>query len=792
MRQPTGPGERGVVALTIWSLLFSEAVPLAFSAQSTPPAPAAEADEAEVDGGWPRAYTMPTGGTVVIHQPQVASWEGQKHVVAYSAVAYTAPKATKADLGSIKLESNTDVSLEERLVRFGAISLTESNFPKLSRDQTGEVTTFIRDSIPEKDRVIALDRMLAAIETSPIVPKEITGLKADPPKIFFSSTPAVLLNLDGEPIWSPIKENDLRYAVNTNWDLFEHGPSKTFYLRHESSWLKASAVEGPWTPAGDLPGSFAKLPADANWKDVKTALPGKKLDAKKVPQVFVSLEPAELILLEGKPKYEPVEGTALFWVSNTESDIFRAGQNGAVYYLVAGRWFSAPDFVGPWSFATPSLPADFQKIPLEHPRSRVLAAIPGTRQAAEAILVAQIPETARVNVKTLKAPEVSYQGDPKFEPEKGAAPVQSAVNTDKDIFKIGDKYYMCYNGVWFSSKAPNGPWEVETNVPKEIYQIPASSSHHHVTYVTVEEDDDDDDDWATFAVVAGYTGMMIAWGCVVWGSGWYYPPYWGMGGYYPYYYPRFPTYGYSAWYNPYTGAYGRGVTAYGPYGGAGAGARYNPRTGTYARGASAWGPYGSRGVAEAWNPRTGAYGRTRQGSNVYGSWGATSVQRGDDWAQTARYTNRATGQTTRVTRTDEGAVASRRGAGGGGAVAVGEGGNVYAGRDGNVYRREGGSWQQYGGDGNWSSVETPQRTQSGTTRSSTTGTTRSSTTGSTRSVDSSTYGQLERDRSTRSEGSTRTKDYSSYRSSSSSGSRSAGSYRGGGGGARRSGGGRRR
>ena len=48
---------------------------------------------------------------------------------------------------------------------------------------------------------------------------------------------------------------------------------------------------------------------------------------------------------------------------------------------------------------------------------------------------------------------------------------------------------------------------------------------HHVTYVTVE--DDDDDEWVTFAYVAAYTGLMIGWGCAVWGSGWYYPPYYG-------------------------------------------------------------------------------------------------------------------------------------------------------------------------------------------------------------------------------------------------------------------------
>ena len=64
--------------------------------------------------------------------------------------------------------------------------------------------------------------MLAELDKSQIIPKNVEGVKADPPPIFFSTTPAVLVNLDGDPIWSPIKENDLKFAVNTNWDLFQH------------------------------------------------------------------------------------------------------------------------------------------------------------------------------------------------------------------------------------------------------------------------------------------------------------------------------------------------------------------------------------------------------------------------------------------------------------------------------------------------------------------------------------------------------------------------------------------
>ena len=196
--------------------------------------------------------------------------------------------------------------------------------------------------------------------------------------MFFSDTPAILVNIDGDVIWSPVKDNDLRFAVNTNWDLFEHGPSKTYYLRVDSSWLSAQSVDGPWMPQRKLPPSFSKLPDDENWKAVKESLSTAPGPARALT-VFVSRRPAELILLTGPATYEPVSGTQLQFVSNTESDLFRVGTDGPVYFLVSGRWFMSPGFQGPWTFATPN-PEDFQRIPLEHPRSRVLASVPGTRR----------------------------------------------------------------------------------------------------------------------------------------------------------------------------------------------------------------------------------------------------------------------------------------------------------------------------------------------------------------------------------------------------------------------------
>ncbi len=369
----------------------------------------------------------------------------------------------------------------------------------------------------------------------------------------------------------------------------------------------------------------------------------------------------------------------------------------------------------------------------------------------ETVLLAQIPQTARVNIKKVKAPEVVYQDKPQFEPIEKTS-LQRAVNTDKDIIKVGDLYYMCFQGVWFMAKSPNGPWEVTTSVAKEIYTIPASSPAYPVTYVTVV---DDNDDWAEFVCAAGYTGMMIAWGCAVWGTGYHYPPYVWHGGFCPIYYPRPVTYGCAAWYNPWTGRYGWAGGAYGPYGGVGAGAVYNPRTGTYARGGVAYGPHGAAGAARAWTPRTSTYASTRQGANPYGSWGSTYVQRGDDWASTKRYTNKVAGDTTRVTRTDLGTVITHRGGPGDNAAVVkGPGGDVYAGKDGNVYHKQDGNWQKYDSAGS----------------------TAAQTRAAAQPLDRSTTEQLDRDSMARTEGVQRTRDFSDYRSGGGA-SRDVGSFR---------------
>ena len=191
-------------------------------------------------------------------QPQIASWDGQKQMVAYSAASFTPKGAQKPNLGTLKLEADTSVAVSDRLVNFSKVKLTETSFQNLPKEQLQDIVTQVVDhSVKENGFVIALDRVLANLDKSQIIPKNIDGVKADPPTIFYSATPAVLINLDGEPIWSNIQGNDLKFAVNTNWDLFQLSPANTLYLRYNDSWVTGPGLEGPWTAVKELPESFA-------------------------------------------------------------------------------------------------------------------------------------------------------------------------------------------------------------------------------------------------------------------------------------------------------------------------------------------------------------------------------------------------------------------------------------------------------------------------------------------------------------------------------------------------------
>ena len=206
------------------------------------------------------------------------------------------------------------------------------------------------------------------------------------------------------------------------------------------------------------------------------------------------------------------------------------------YYLTAGRWFRATSLDGPWTFATPDLPADFSRIPRNSPAAQVLASVPGTEEAKDAVLMAQVPVRVTVDPAAAAAQaKVVYDGAPRFEPIPGTS-MFYAVNTVQKIIQVGSLYYLCFQGVWFVSASSQGPWQTAPSVPPEIYRIPPSSPVYNVTYVTQTTTSDG---YVQSSYTAGYMGAFVigvTTGVVIaGGTGYHYPAY-----------VAYPAYGYPA------------------------------------------------------------------------------------------------------------------------------------------------------------------------------------------------------------------------------------------------------
>ncbi len=726
---------------------------------------------------WPHTVTGPSG-SATLYQPQVISWPEHRTLNTRIAIGVTPTGGKVATMGVIEVAFATDVDLAARTVILSDPRLVSSQFPSADPARNAQIEARIKDALAtmgaKRVPIAAITASLREPSQAPQAPAP-AALDNSPPRIFVSQRPASLVVFDGEPVMAPVANTSLSFAVNTNWDVFSDSATRTWYLFNNGGWLAAPDARGPWMPAGALPAGFSQLPNDRNFADLKQALPGKPYTATSAPTIFVSTTPAAIIVTSGAPQLTPVAGTSLSYVANTDAALFR-DRGGRWYYLVSGRWFAADSLDGPWTFATATLPADFARIPANGPRGFVLVSVPGTREAQEALAEAQVPQQGTLDRSTAKL-DVVYAGTPQFAPIPGT-PMQYATNTSFRVVQSPEGYFACYQGAWFTAAAPAGPWTLATTVPAVIYTIPPSSPMYPCTFVKVYASTPTT---VTYGYTSGYTMSYVSAGVVVYGTGYYYPPYIYPAPipiYYPYPYSYAgatyynPTTG--AWaqggaiygpyggaakagyaYNPNTGAWAQGGAVYGPYGGAGAASAYNPSTGSYAHGSAVWGPDGASGNASWYNANTGRTGYTQQNSNAYGRWGSSTISGPNQTVHTQSGSN-AYGSAGSFSSSTGAKGAAVSGAGGNNAGAVKtQGGDVYAGADGNVYKKTDSGWQKYD-NGSWNSVDKPANPRTGTTSSQ-------GSPGSSASGDrfEGSRQQLESDRSARAMGSSRQQQFES-------------------------------
>lgn len=714
----------------------------------------AAAQTKPADDGWPRRFAVGTN-SVAIYQPQIEEWSGNS-LSARAALAITETQNKQPLYGVLWFSARAEIDKVNRLVTLSDFKVQKLSLP-MAPNKAAALETALQTRADTQVNVIALDRLLADMAINHATTNSVAyEVKNDPPQILFSTRPALLVLIDGAPVFRPVNSTNVERIINTRV-LIVRAENK-FYLRLMDGWLESENLNGPWTIAGHTPNDLKKaLDAAIASKqvDLLDRSKGSLADAIKqntVPTIYVSTQPAELLQTQGDPQAASIEGTNLIYVTNTDNDIFVYTPSQTHYILLSGRWFAAQSMLGPWQYVnSEKLPADFAKIPATHAKAAALVSVPGTPQAKEALIANAIPQTATIT-RSAASLTVNFDGIPQFKPIESTT-LMYAANTSIPVIKIDARsYYAVQNGVWFVANSTVGPWTVATSVPVVIYTIPISSPLHYVTYVKVYGSTRD---VVYVGYTPGYYGTVVtSSSVVVYGTGWYYPAYvgaywygwpytygygaaftwgvatgWGLAYGYGYgwygaatYYSAYGwggvaatnVYGQwgnvayagtrAAWANPYTGnvGYGGAYTGYNTVTGARYAARGGTNTNVYT------GTTVTGGAAAAYNPNTGriSAGQAGTASNVYTGNSAAGARGVNYNPNTGVISGGAVGgvrdgSTGQVTAGGRGFAYNTRTDTG---VAVGNN-NVYASRDGNVYRYNQSTGVQQKTSAGWETVQ---------------------------------------------------------------------------------------
>jgi hypothetical protein len=190
------------------------------------------------DEAWPRK-AVHGEETISMYQPQLEAWESEE-LRAYAALAFASKTHKTTKYGVVWFTARTEVDKVNRQVTLNDVRITKVNFPTMQTKES-EYQAFLQAKLPGKFKVIALDRLEAALAAceSEAVGVEAFEVNDDPPKIIFADKPSLLALIDGPPQYRDVRGTNLEMMLNTKATILLDTKQKEYYLNVMDGWLHA-------------------------------------------------------------------------------------------------------------------------------------------------------------------------------------------------------------------------------------------------------------------------------------------------------------------------------------------------------------------------------------------------------------------------------------------------------------------------------------------------------------------------------------------------------------------------
>ena len=545
------------VLLTIGSLLLAVASPAFAQDAAAAPAPAANA-EAPAQKAWDYPREINAGGVrLAMHEPAVLDYVAQDGTTLLRVPLEITDAVGRVTWGAVEIAGRAHLDLGSRLVLVDGLAVAKSAFPELDAELSAKATEKLPGELPA-ELMLRLELFTDRPGAAPVDEAPTGRVSTRPPEIYVRRSPAVLVQIDGEPVMQPVDSPALEYVINSAADIFHDVRDDRWLLLIDGFWASAPKLIGPWEWFdGKLPIVLTQLKIDHPRGHIRRYVPGTKRYANRVdksppvrpeqmPEIIVSEKPAELVLLKGDPLFMLVPRIKLMTVANTASDLLFHPRTAKYFLLVSGRWFQSDEIDGPWAEHFGSLPDEFKLIPRDHGRAHVLWSVAGTPECAEAAARALLPE--RVLLHRRVQAGVRYEGKTSESSPVEGVEFRKVRNTEDDVFDLGGSFYVCVRGSWFRSDDGKNNWTAAVAMPEKLALVPESTGAYHVNACrplgAAEKG-------FAFEVRGPYRGVYLHKGTPVYGNGW------DTGGVMrnENWYPSARTYGENRWYDPLAGSF---------------------------------------------------------------------------------------------------------------------------------------------------------------------------------------------------------------------------------------------
>lgn len=185
------------------------------------------------------------------------------------------------------------------------------------------------------------------------------------------------------------------------------------------------------------------------------------------PEIFFRTVPAVLVIIDGEPILENIEGSKLETVVNTPFLIIKDNKN---YYIHGGNyWYKAGELTSEKWNVTKSVPKDVEKA------SKKMIDNQGSPEVKEES--SEIPD---IIVTTKPSELIISDGELKYEPIDKTSLLFVSNSENDIILDINlQTHFVLLNGRWYNSKTlKDGEWEFiePEKLPKEFTTIPSNAT----------------------------------------------------------------------------------------------------------------------------------------------------------------------------------------------------------------------------------------------------------------------------------------------------------------------------